>query len=110
MAREIDPRIAAAGGTFARPNRDDSAGGYNYPGMASASHWAATDVGKVTTYYGCAFCRQKFRGPHAVYTHVALLHPSKAVTGTGKSHGVARLAPSKAEVGQDTAPFYAEAA
>ena len=92
----IDPRIAAAGGTYAQPNQPGS-GGYNYPGMATASHWAATQVGKVTDYYGCAFCGQKFRGPHAFYTHAAKVHPSKRVSVAAENHRRARDAPSEAD-------------
>jgi hypothetical protein len=74
----IDPRIAAAGGSPARPNRTDTRGGYNYSGMASAAHWAQTAVHQATHWYGCAFCGQKFKGPHAVYTHIAKRHPKRS--------------------------------
>ena len=42
--RTIDPRITAAGGRPARPNRNDTAGGYVYSGMMTASNWAMTSV------------------------------------------------------------------
>ena len=88
-----DPRIAAAGGSA---RRNDGAGGYNYPGMATAAHWAATGVHRATHFYGCAFCGKKFKGPHAVYTHIAKRHPKRttvtgetlrAVTGRDAIHG-----------------------
>jgi hypothetical protein len=66
---EIDPRVAAAGGTRRRP-RD----GYEFRGMAASDDWRETRVHKHTSYYGCAFCGQGFKGPHAVYTHIAKVH------------------------------------
>jgi hypothetical protein len=66
---EIDPRVAAAGGTRRHPKE-----GYYFPGMARDSDWRTTRVHKATIYYGCAFCRQGFKGPHAVYTHIAKVH------------------------------------
>jgi hypothetical protein len=84
---QTDPRIAAAGGSA---RRNDGAGGYNYPGMATAAHWAETRVHGATHCYGCVFCGKKFKGPHAVYTHIAKRH-AKRTTVTGEtSRAVAR--------------------
>lgn len=100
----IDPRIAAAGGT--PQGGDDGRHGYNYPGMMSARHWAATKVHGATTYYGCAWCNQKFKGPHAVYTHIAKVHPSKAA----QPRGTARVGGAESVPVADVGDSYQEAA
>jgi len=75
MARAIDPRLRAAGAVAIRGGK----GGYQFPGMMSASHWARTWVHRLTRQYSCAFCAQGFNGPHAVYTHVAKRHPGRTL-------------------------------
>ena len=92
MRQELEPRIAAAGGVPVYPRRDDTAGGYTYPGMARPRDWATTDVAKATHFYSCAFCGQRFKGPHAVYTHIALRHTRKTLTGGVRGR---RLSPER---------------
>jgi hypothetical protein len=65
----IDPRVAKRGGY-----RIDPKANYEFPGMMAASDWRKTEVHKATAYYGCALCGQTFKGPHAVYTHLAKVH------------------------------------
>jgi hypothetical protein len=69
---EIDPRVGAAGGSRRHPKN-----GYDFPGMASDSDWRKTRVHQHTSYYGCVFCGQGFKGPHAVYAHIAKRHPAR---------------------------------
>lgn len=65
----VDPRVAAKGGT-----RRDPKSGFDYPGMMSERHWRVTPAHQHTHSYGCAWCSVKFKGPHALYTHLAKVH------------------------------------
>lgn len=70
----IDPRVAAIGGTRSNPKH-----GYDFPGMMSDADWRRTRVHRHTSYYGCGICGQQFAGPHAVYTHIAKVHPARVL-------------------------------
>jgi hypothetical protein len=65
----VDPRVAKHRGT-----RRDSKSNYDFPGMVDQASWRRSDVHKATRLYGCSRCGQKFRTPHAVYTHLAKRH------------------------------------
>jgi hypothetical protein len=65
----VDPRVAKHGGT-----RRDAKSNYDFPGMMDAASWRRTEVHKHTKYYGCFRCGQRFKGPHAFYTHNAKIH------------------------------------
>ena len=67
--RLVDPRVAKRGGTRTSPKSN-----YDFRGMMDQASWRRTQVHKHTAWYGCAFCGQKFTGPHAVYTHLAKVH------------------------------------
>jgi hypothetical protein len=67
--RLIDPRVARYGGTRTNPKSN-----YDFPGMMDAASWRRTLVHQHTAWYGCAMCGQKFKGPHAFYTHRAKVH------------------------------------
>lgn len=65
----VDPRVAKHGGTRTSPKSN-----YEFPKMMDAATWRRTKVHQHTSYYGCALCGQRFKGPHAVYTHLAKIH------------------------------------
>ena len=65
----VDPRVAKHGGT-----RTDPKANYDFPGMTDASTWRKSRVHQHTQWYGCFRCGQRFKGPHAVYTHLAKVH------------------------------------
>jgi hypothetical protein len=53
----------------------DPKANYDFPGMAAQRDWCKTLTHQHTHYYGCARCGLTFRSPHAVYTHLAKVHP-----------------------------------
>ena len=72
---ELDPRIAATGGRRRVPT--DPKSNYEWPGMTPWPDWRRTRVHRHTAYYGCAKCGARFSSPHAVYTHLAKVHPQR---------------------------------
>jgi excisionase family DNA binding protein len=68
VAPLVDPR-ATQGGT-----RRDPKSNYDFPGMASDYRWRQTLAHRHTAWSGCARCGQRFKGPHAAYTHLAKAH------------------------------------
>jgi hypothetical protein len=65
----IDPRVAKHGGT-----RRGAKSSYHFAGMMDEASWRRTDVHKHTHWFGCGLCGRRFKGPHAVYTHMAKIH------------------------------------
>jgi hypothetical protein len=65
----VDPRVARHGGS-----RRDQKANYDFAGMMDAGSWRRTEVHQHTSFYGCGRCGQKFKTPHAVYTHLAKVH------------------------------------
>jgi hypothetical protein len=70
----VDPRVAKVGGTRRSPKAN-----YDFPAMVDAASWRRTEIHRFTRWYGCAFCSQTFKGPHAVYTHLAKCHDREAI-------------------------------
>jgi hypothetical protein len=72
---EVDERIAATGGYRRVPG--DPRSNYEWPGMVALPNWRQTRVHKHTRYYACAKCGARFGSPHAVYAHLAKIHPAR---------------------------------